>query len=428
MSKGYCLIIKNLKKQPEFGCARGVIAYLLWVCLVDCGSVWLTADMPRVGRKKGSKARRTVPYARGFAPPTAKQRDRALNLQDLEEKLSRQLVPGKDGLFVPVPQPTSIDDWLAQYKEEGQTYAQFLSQCPWLSNRKVKYYKSTFVPNGRTLKEKYPRGKIYILPLNSTMDPPTELTPKFEDLADYTQRFYDVPVEVLPAIELQVDTKEKVLVWENDDQTTEEPSSRKRLRRRDSIRIRFHKETGHFQLKADTLLGKVKQVMPSDAICLMALTMMDVYLDEPDLFVAGLAAGNTRAGVFSLRRYDPSLEFSTEFWYDIAKVKSKGSPAESREAAQVMLQRSIKLLVHEIAHLLGIDHCIWYSCCMNGSGHLSEDFQQSMHLCPVDLRKLQHLCGFDIPSRYSRLKEFFAKHKLEEERLWIEKRLQSIGK
>ena len=30
--------------------------------------------------------------------------------------------------------------------------------------------------------------------------------------------------------------------------------------------------------------------------------------------------------------------------------------------------------MHEIAHLLGVDHCIWYSCCMNGSGHLSEDF------------------------------------------------------
>lgn len=38
------------------------------------------------------------------------------------------------------------------------------------------------------------------------------------------------------------------------------------------------------------------------------------------------------------------------------------------------LQRSCKLLVHEIAHLLGVDHCIWFSCCMNGSGHLSEDF------------------------------------------------------
>ena len=79
--------------------------------------------------------------------------------------------------------------------------------------------------------------------------------------------------------------------------------------------------------------------------------------------------------------------------------------------------------MHETAHLLGVDHCVYYSCCMNGSGHLAEDFRklkyyvccsvmpvpicimyintgQSMHLCPVDLRKLCHLCGFNISQRY----------------------------
>jgi len=167
--------------------------------------------------------------------------------------------------------------------------------------------------------------------------------------------------------------------------------------------------------------------MPKDALVLMALTTMDVYCDEPDLFVAGLAGGNARAGVFSLRRYDPSLTFSEEHWYDISRKQSEEA-AESRETGKVMLQRSIKLLVHEIAHLLGVDHCIWYSCCMNGSGHLEEDFRQSMHLCPVDLRKLQHLCGFDVVERYSKLAEFFAKHDLTEEKDWVEKRLKSIEK
>ncbi|KAJ7369385.1 metallopeptidase [Desmophyllum pertusum] len=70
-------------------------------------------------------------------------------------------------------------------------------------------------------------------------------------------------------------------------------------------------------------------------------------------------------------------------------------------------QRSCKLLVHEIAHLFGVNHCIWFSCCMNGSGHLSEDFAQPIYLCPVDLHKLQHLCGFDVVDRYRKLLEFF---------------------
>jgi hypothetical protein len=37
---------------------------------------------------------------------------------------------------------------------------------------------------------------------------------------------------------------------------------------------------------------------------------------------------------------------------------------------------------------------------MNGARHLNEDFRQPMHICPVDLRKLAHLCGYDITQRY----------------------------
>ena len=390
--------------------------------------------MPKVKRNRRKRtsskaAKDVVPYARGFAPPTAKRREKALSVRTLKPELARLLLPKHDELFVPVPPPTSIDDWLAQYNEEGQTCAQFLADCPWLSSRKMPCYKSMFIPNGKTITKKYPRGKIYILPLNSDMDPPTEIAPDFNDLADYAERFYGIPVRVLPPIELRVDKERQVLVWENDPANTEKPSSyRKKLRRKD-ISIRFHEKTGHFQLHAVNLLGKFREIVPEDALVLMALTRMDIYLDESDLFVAGLAGGNTRVGIFSLKRYDPSLTFSTEHWYDITTTVSHkaSSSIQSKETSKkLMLQRSIKLLVHEIAHLLGLDHCIWYSCCMNGSGHLTEDFRQSMHLCPVDLCKLQHLCGFDILQRYSKLRDFFAKHHLEEEKTWVEKRVKSI--
>ncbi|KAJ7376541.1 metallopeptidase [Desmophyllum pertusum] len=93
---------------------------------------------------------------------------------------------------------------------------------------------------------------------------------------------------------------------------------------------------------------------------------------------------------------------------------------------QVVLQRSCKLLVHEIAHLFGVNHCIWFSCCMNGSGHLSEDFAQPIYLCPVDLHKLQHLCGFDVVDRYRKLLEFFKRHGMTDEAQWFETRLEFI--
>jgi len=61
-----------------------------------------------------------------------------------------------------------------------------------------------------------------------------------------------------------------------------------------------------------------------------------------------------------------------------------------------------------------------------GSGHLQEDFAQPLHLCPVDLHKLQHEIGFDIKERYAALLEFYQTHKMKEEGAWIERRLESI--
>lgn len=39
-----------------------------------------------------------------------------------------------------------------------------------------------------------------------------------------------------------------------------------------------------------------------------------------------------------------------------------------------MLFRAGKLLVHELMHIFGIDHCVAYECIMKGTGHLVEDF------------------------------------------------------
>ena len=32
-----------------------------------------------------------------------------------------------------------------------------------------------------------------------------------------------------------------------------------------------------------------------------------------------------------------------------------------------------QVTVHELLHLLGLDHCIYFACLMNGSGSLEED-------------------------------------------------------
>lgn len=389
--------------------------------------------MPKSKRAKKSSS---IPYARGFKPPTAKQRLKAMGLGEIAKEF--QEGPDEE-FFPPLPAPSSIDDWLAQYNETGQTYSKFLKECPWLGRRKVQYCRMTFNPDGDTLPEKYPNGKLYLLPLGQ-FEGGNCPAPSFSDLADYAECFFGQSVEILPAVQLSVDKTEGAVYWVeqkpscHDDETTSERRIKRRSDRtqRHRLEARFHKESGNYQLQGNSLLLKIRQIMPADAICLMALTMSDIYDTPPDLFVAGLAAGNRRVGVFSFKRYDPTLTFSTEHWYQMRSKRGneqEHSPHMTRDLeTKVILQRSCKLLVHEIAHLLGLDHCIWYSCCMNGSGHLSEDFRQSMYLCPIDLRKLQHLCGFKVMSRYERLREFFKKHRLEEEASWMERRIEYIMK
>jgi predicted Zn-dependent protease len=55
--------------------------------------------------------------------------------------------------------------------------------------------------------------------------------------------------------------------------------------------------------------------IPNDALCVIGLTMSDLYREEADLFVAGWAARRSRVAVFSFFRYDPSLTFSPADWF-----------------------------------------------------------------------------------------------------------------
>ena len=59
--------------------------------------------------------------------------------------------------------------------------------------------------------------------------------------------------------------------------------------------------------------------------------------------------------------------------------------------------------------MAGIAHCIYFRCLMNGSSSLAESDRRPLHLCPIDLRKLQWLIGFDFAERYGRLQTVLAR-------------------
>jgi hypothetical protein len=409
-----------------------------------------------------AKARKAaaVPFARGFKPPS--RGDALAAIGPLDGPADRIFHVGLEQ-FEEVPAPVSENDWLAQYKEGGQTFDEFLQWSPWLCTRKVKYIKHRFVSSGKTMLDKYPDGKLYILPLGEF----TGLAPDVDALVDYTQRFHCQPVELLPAAILEHSEAGRVthVVYRG---------------QRHHLPGRFHTQSGHRQLRVNELLQWLaRHVLPDNATCLVAVTMCDLYDTEPDLFVAGMAAGQMRVGVFTFFRYDPALTFSDEFWFQFRRApahKSAGSkvhralgtsgpasssaaaagpegsqvrtttaggtnvestvtapapapapaPAAAHAARKLMLLRSCKILVHELGHMLGLDHCIHFRCCMNGSGHLVEDFAQPMFLCPIDLRKVHALTGCDIARRYQGLLEFFTHHGLVEEAVWLRARIATL--
>jgi len=174
------------------------------------------------------------------------------------------------------------------------------------------------------------------------------------------------------------------------------------------IATRRNRFTDVLQLKTRDILPALAQEIPPDAWCVLGVTAYDLYPHDTWSFVFGEALLGDRVGVFSVARYDP------EFY---------GKPVAD---PSLLLRRSCKVLAHEACHMFGIEHCVFFNCPMNGSNHLAESDRRPLHLCPVDLRKLQWVLGFDVTERYRRLLAFWRQAGVDDEAAWIQRRLDFI--
>ena len=113
---------------------------------------------------------KTVPFVRGFRVPARKDIDEALGD---DAPFSNEF----RATFNSLPSPKSDLDWLANYKEKGQTYARFLDECPFLDDR-------------------YTLQKCIYLTLLDNDD--RLLLLNVDRLIDYTQRFFQMEVKLLP--------------------------------------------------------------------------------------------------------------------------------------------------------------------------------------------------------------------------------------
>lgn len=222
------------------------------------------------------------------------------------------------------------------------------------------------------------RKKLYILPIGGFEK---GIAPDLEQLKSYTAAyFHPMPVEMLP------------VVADKDVTATERVNGGKK------------------QWKSTDILDWLPKKLPADAYAMIAVTMTDLYPDEGWNFVFGQASTRERVGVFSFARYHPA-------W--------KGLPADENTGTLV-LQRASKILSHEMGHMFGIRHCIFYQCNMNGANSLDEADGTPMNLCPVCLRKLHYAIRFDPVARYEKLGRFYKEHHMDKEAGWTQARIEAI--
>jgi archaemetzincin len=292
-----------------------------------------------------------------FKPPTASERLKAIgSTKELPDNLKKALEPGGDFEPISIPKP---GDWLAEHREAGQTFDEFVKSKP---NQ----------PNNI-------RNKIYLQPLGEF---PKGQIPLVEMLREYASDYFAMEVRVLPCLTLNGH----------------------------NITTRTNAFTRNRQILTGDVLAILKKNLPADAFCVLAITMEDLYPEPSWNFVFGQASLSERVGVYSFARYDPAFY----------------GEKRGKDYEKLLLKRSCKVLVHETAHMFGLQHCIYFKCVLNGSNHLKESDARPMHLCPVCLRKLQYSTGFDVVTHYRNLLRFYQKAGFDDEARWAANRLKWI--
>jgi archaemetzincin len=300
----------------------------------------------------------TAVLAMDFRLPTPAESIHAIgSTEGLPETLQRAFDPGRDFEQIPVPR---AGDWLSEHTEPGQPFDDFVKSRPSRPDKQ--------------------RDRIYLLPLG---DFPQDRSPSLETLKEYAASYFVTDVALLPR--LSIDSR--------------------------TLRTRINPITRNRQILTGDVLAVLKDQLPADAFCLLAITMEDLYPDPSWNFVFGQASPREGVGVFSFARYDPTFY--------------GGERGEDYQ--EVLLRRSCKVLVHEISHMFSAAHCIFYRCVLNGSNHLQESDARPLSLCPVCLRKLQFSIGFDVMERYRKLLGFYRMVGFDREARWVANRLKWIS-
>ena len=176
-----------------------------------------------------------------------------------------------------------------------------------------------------------------------------------------------------------------------------------------TLTTRAAPDTGTPQVYTGDILLRLFAGKPADAFCVLGITAHDLFPHPIVSFAFGEASATCRVGVCSVARYGPPF--------------CEDAPGLQPGA---MRRRCCRVLAHEIGHMAGVGHCVYFRCLMNGSASLAESEQRPLHLCPIDLRKLQWLLGFDLTERYRQLQRFWRDVGDDQEATWMASRLPAF--
>lgn len=158
------------------------------------------------------------------------------------------------------------------------------------------------------------------------------------------------------------------------------------------------------QHDAGALLDWLAPRRPADARAFAGVCDQDMWAHDLN-YVFGLGRAGDGIGVHSLVRYQGP---------DVPQP--------------LFLARCMKLMTHELGHTLGLRHCIWFRCVMNGSNSLSEEDATPLEPCPVCLRKLHKACGFDVVERWRALAAGLTETGQDEQAAWVRARLEDLAR
>lgn len=97
------------------------------------------------------------------------------------------------------------------------------------------------------------------------------------------------------------------------------------------------------------------------------------------------------------------------------------------DAGAALTFQIVSLVLHEVGHALGLQHCVFYACVMAPAAHLERTVEFGARYCPVCLRKLAHVLGRSAADLLGAFERLFITTGLDEDARLIQAQRAQLG-